>query len=150
MRKVYIFIYISVLLGCTSTSQIPDSISFYDSSNCHYSFESLDDDFLRCTGIKVQPRIILLLTNTLENQKYLKQMSLLKDIDMESENIIIVRGFKTGSDKSGYYISQVLTKELLGLNSFKLYLYNQKLSQVINSKSPKSLGQIKVALSEAS
>lgn len=148
MKIVIIFLYVLLLLGCSSTSQLPRSLVFYDSSDCHYSVDALSKDFVRCNGVKVRPRIMILLASTPENKKYIEQLNLIQSFDMESENMIVIRGFSSTVDKSGYYISQNVAKDFLGKNEFQVLLYNQELFGALSASLPVSPKQIQTALSE--
>lgn len=118
------------------------ALNFQDAQGCQYSTAQIVSDFQTCQGSEYYPNVLMVLSDQPGNPITSQQISALQSADLQNLNLIVVRGYASGVDSTGYFMDSALSQSLLGNRPFALYLYSPEGKLLSSSSDPLSVEQI--------
>lgn len=118
------------------------ALNFQDAQGCSYSTAQIVSDFKTCHGSEHHPNVLMVLSDQPDNPVTSQQISALQSVDLQNLNLIVVRGYASGVDSTGYFMDSALSQSLLGNRPFALYLYSPEGKLLSSSSDPLSVEQI--------
>jgi hypothetical protein len=125
MRKVVLaFVLGSLLLSCARNEDIAQ-FEIIDSHGKIYSSVDITNKIKKEYQLDNSPKMILLLTNSLENSVFEQQMNIIEELNAEDYEYIQVVGSANARNKSGYSIKSEDAEALLSKADFQIHIYNE-------------------------
>jgi len=151
-KNVKAFVFLTFLsigflgnFSLASTSKVLD-FKFYDAGQKSYHSTTLRNDLKSQFGSAHSPMLMLIQTQSLEDQKYLRQSKISGSLDAETLGFLIVTACSSEVYKDGYHTDIATAKTLLKDRSeFQVILLDDRgqiLSQSSQVLSAKKLKQI--------
>ena len=146
MLRIILTVFVAFLvLSCTSGSHLND-IQITDSHGKAYELSNVSVQLKKQYALEKIPIMLVLLTNELDDSRYVEQLSVLSTVNAEIYQYIYVVGCTTDRDKSGYSISRENAADMLSSNEFQIRIYDGYGKLVYSSENVLSEQELKMHL----
>jgi hypothetical protein len=141
IRSLLFGLIFLINLSACCTLNSTQGFDFYDSAGNKYNSKSLKSDFSKVYPANFSPNIVLILTPSIDNEKYNEQMNNLNNIkDLEEKSIIFVTASLDQKYSSGYHTDKKTTLSLFENKprDFRIILVSDKGQFISETSEPLS------------